>query len=163
MRQTIESTIEKIVINTGLGRMSQQAQFEEKKLPQIAADLACIAGQAPYVRRARKSIAGFKLREGQIIGLCVTLRGKKMVDFFERLITMALPRIRDFRGINNSAIDENGNLNIGVRDHLVFPEVNTETSLTPFGLQITITPRRAMRNHDEAAKIYRAEGVPLKK
>jgi large subunit ribosomal protein L5 len=162
MKEGIDTTIEKIVLNTGLGRLSQQAQFPEKILPQITEDLKRIAGQAPQVRRARKSIAGFKTREGSIVGLRTTLRGKKMVDFFERLITIALPRIRDFRGINPSAIDANGNLNIGIRDHSVFPEINAETSWTAFGLEITIVVRQQMHDRDAAVEMYKKYGVPLR-
>ena len=86
-------------------------------------DIAAVAGQTPQVRKAKESIAGFKVREGTIVGLRVTLRREKAVDFFERLITIVLPRVRDFGGLEHSAIDQGGTLNVGVRDHLVFPEI----------------------------------------
>src|SRR3989344_4698917 len=92
--------LEKIVINAGVGRLSQQPNFEQKIQPQIVRDISAIAGQMPDLRKAKKSISGFKTREGQIVGVRVTLRRTKMVDFFERLITIVLPRLRDFRGID---------------------------------------------------------------
>jgi len=130
--------LEKIVINVGVGRLSQQSNFEEKILPQIMRDIAVIAGQAPRVRRAKKSIAGFKVREGQIVGVCVTLRGRRMVDFFNRLIMIVLPRVRDFRGIDPKVVDNGGVLNVGLREHLVFNEINPEESTLIFPLEISV-------------------------
>lgn len=152
---------EKIVVNTGVGRLSQQPNFEEKILPQIKRDLALLAGQESHVRRARQSIAGFKTRQGQIVGLRITLRGRKMVDFFERLIMIVLPRVRDFRGIDLGAIDGGGSLNIGLKEQLVFPELNPEESTLIFPMQITLVPRR--KNRDAAVAAYRRFGMPLKK
>jgi ribosomal protein L5 len=122
-RKAMRAFVEKVVIDAGVGRLSQQPSFEEKILPQVMRDIAAVAGQTPQVRKAKESIAGFKVREGTIVGLRVTLRREKAVDFFERLITIVLPRVRDFGGLEHSAIDQGGTLNVGVRDHLVFPEI----------------------------------------
>ncbi|MBI3638226.1 50S ribosomal protein L5, partial [Candidatus Wolfebacteria bacterium] len=126
--------IDKIVINTGLGRMSQQPNFEDKILPEIAKELALITGQKPAITKAKKSIAGFKTRMGQIIGLKATIRHGRMADFLERLVKISLPRLRDFRGIDLKNIDKDGNLNIGIKDHAIFPEINPEESKIDFGL-----------------------------
>lgn len=159
--RNIQNFLEKVVVNVGSGRASQMANFEEKVLPQIMGDIANLAGQQPHVRRTAKSIAGFKIREGQIVGVRVTLRGRRMVDFFTRLITIVLPRVRDFGGIKLSAVDQGGSLNIGLKEQYVFSEIIPEQSLTSFSLQVTIVPRK--RNRDEAIAQYRALGVPLKK
>ena len=116
--------LEKIVVNVGVGRQSAQPSFEEKVLPQVMKDLASMTGQKAQIRPAKKSIAGFKTREGQTVGLKVTLRRKRMVDFFERLVRIALPRVRDFGGINLDSVDEQGVLNIGIKEQVVFPEIN---------------------------------------
>lgn len=159
--RSITTFLEKIVIDAGVGRASQQPNFEEKGLVQIMGDLAAITGQKPQVRRAKKSIAGFKTREGQIVGVKITLRRKKMVDFFERLVKMILPRVRDFGGLEQKIIDAGGVLNIGLRDDQVFPEVNPEKSPLSFSMGITIVPR--IRNRAVAVKTYLEMGVPLKK
>ncbi|MBI1961007.1 MAG: 50S ribosomal protein L5 [Candidatus Liptonbacteria bacterium] len=156
------ASLEKIVVNAGIGRLSQHGEFEKKALPQISDALKLITGQAPEARRARQSIAGFKVREGQIIGLRATVRRQRMVDFLERLITIVLPRVRDFRGIKSASVDGRGNLTVGIRDYTVFPEINPETAVVQFGLQITIVPRRPVRAA-EAAEFYRALGVPMQK
>lgn len=156
----IRAALEKIVVNAGIGHASQTPNFEEKLLPQITRDLALICGQKPQARRAKKSIAGFKLRENQIIGLRATLRGRKMVDFFERLITIVLPRVRDFSGIDLKAIDERGSLNIGFKEQFVAPEVNPEESPFTFSFGVTLVPKKRVR--DAATSVYRGLGVPLK-
>lgn len=153
--------ITKIVINVGIGRLSQQPNFEEKTLPEISKDLSLISGQKPAARKAKKSIAGFKLRAGQIVGLKTTLRRHKMHDFLERLVKIVFPRLRDFRGINLESIDGKGNLNIGLKENVVFPEINPETSKIDFGLEISIVSNA--KNRDEAIKLYRKIGIPLKK
>jgi len=167
--KTIQSTtaesprvfFEKIVINAGVGRLSQQGNFEEKILPQIKRDLATLSGQAAEPRPATKSIAGFKMREGQIVGLRITLRGRKMVDFFKRLTMIVLPRVKDFRGIELKAVDSHGILSIGLREQLVFPEINPEDSVLIFPLQVILVPKG--RSREAALKIYRDLGVPLKR
>jgi len=159
---TVRGTIEKIVVNAGIGRLSQQGGFEEKLLPQIVRDLATITGQRPETRAARQSIAGFKIREGQVVGLRITLRGRRMVDFFERLITIVLPRVRDFRGIDPAgAVDAGGSLNIGFREQLAFPEVNAEEASLIFPLGVSIVPVR--KNRAAALAAYRALGIKFKK
>lgn len=154
--------IEKIVVNAGVGRLTSQPGFPEKILPELIKDLALITGQKPASRPAKRSISSFKLREGQVIGLKATLRGKRMMYFLEKLIRAVLPRIRDFRGLNLTSIDEHGNLTIGIRDNIVFPEINPEATKTNFGLEITIVPK-SIKSREEAIKVYRELGVPLRK
>jgi large subunit ribosomal protein L5 len=151
--------IEKIVVNAGVGRVGQQPGFEEKGLVQIMRDLELLVGQHPQVRKSKKSIAGFKMREGQIVGVRVTLRGQKMVDFFERLVRIVLPRVHDFRGVDLGCVDTGGALNIGFREQFVFPEVNPEDSPLTFSLGVNIVPRR--KDKEAAIEAYRAMGVPL--
>ncbi|HUZ93096.1 MAG TPA: 50S ribosomal protein L5 [Candidatus Paceibacterota bacterium] len=159
--QEISRFLEKVVIDAGVGRASQLPNFEEKGLAQITNDLASVTGQRPQVRRAKKSIAGFKIREGQIVGLKVTLRRRRMVDFFERLVKIILPRVRDFTGLDPKIIDAVGVLNIGFRDQQMFPEINPEKSPLSFSMGITVVPRG--RNRATALKKYFELGVPLKK
>lgn len=162
----IRRFLEKIVVNAGVGRASQHPNFlgsgGEKGgiLSQISRDIALLTGQVPQVMRARKSIAGFKVREGQIVGLRVTLRGRKMVDFFERLITIVLPRSRDFKGIDTNLVTEGGSLSIGFREQYIFPEVSAEESPFVFSLEVTLVPRR--RDREAALVEYRRLGLPLK-
>ena len=161
MEKLLREHIEKIVVGAGLGRLNQQAQFEEKILPDVSKEFSMITGQKASVRPAKKSIAGFKIREGQIVGLKVTLRQKRMEDFFERLVKLALPRVKDFRGLDLKNIDESGNLNIGFKEQNIFPEIDMEKSKVNFGLQVTIVPRK--KNRDFAIDLYRRLGLPLKK
>jgi large subunit ribosomal protein L5 len=160
-RKEIRGFLEKIVVDAGVGRMNQMPNFEEKALVQVMKDLAAMTGQKAQFRRAKKSIAGFKIRENQIVGVRVTLRREKMVDFFERLITIVLPRVRDFRGINRTAIDSHGVLTIGVRDQFVFPEIEPEQSFVPFSFGASIVPKKKdeKRSWEEFMKL----GVPMKK
>jgi len=153
--------LEKIVINAGVGRLSAQPNFEDKALLQISRDLADLSGQKPQLRRAKKSVAGFKIREGQIVGLRVTLRRRRMVDFFSRLIKIVLPRVRDFRGLDLKNVDAAGVLNIGLREQFVFHEINPEQSPLSFSLGINIVPRK--KNREKAIELFRELGVPLKK
>ena len=124
----------KIVVNCGVGRATQQASLLEGAVN----DLRIITGQKPLVTKAKKSIAGFKLREGNAIGVKVTLRGDRMWEFFDRLITLAIPRIRDFRGLDPNGFDGNGNYNFGVTEQLIFPEIDYDKVDTPRGMNITI-------------------------
>ena len=160
-RKEIRTFLEKVVVDAGVGRLSQQPNFEEKALPQIVRDIASITGQKPQVRRAKKSIAGFKIREGQIVGLRATLRRAKMVDFFERLITIVLPRVRDFNGLELSAIDKGGTLNVGIREQLVFPEITPESSPVAFSLGVSVVPK--IRDRKTAEEEWKKLGVPMKK
>lgn len=150
---------EKAVINAGVGRLRQQGQFEEKILPEIIQTMAAITGQKPAPRPAKKSIAAFKTRAGDIVGLKTTLRGKRMADFIGRLVSIVLPRVRDFRGIALNNIDSEGNLNIGFRDQYAFPEISPEKSKYGFGLQINI--KVDAKSRDEAIRLYREAGFPL--
>lgn len=148
--------IEKVVINIGLGR----ALKDEKFLEVAMQDLALITGQKPKTTLAKKSIANFKIREGMIIGAAVTLRGQRMYDFISRLINIALPRTRDFRGIDAKTIDKSGNLTIGVKEHIVFPEIKGEEVRNIFGFEITVVVKA--KNKEEAAVLYKAMGFPIK-
>jgi len=161
MRKEIRAYLEKIVIDAGVGRLSQTPNFEEKALVQVMKDLADVTGQKAEIRRAKKSIAGFKIRENQIVGLRITLRREKMVDFFERLITIVLPRVRDFNGLELTNIDQNGVLNLGIREQFVFPEISPEHSPVTFSMGITVVPK--VRNHKASVAAFHAFGVPMKK
>src|SRR6266481_2105139 len=161
-KKLIREALEKIVVNVGVGRMGQQPNFEAKGLQQIIRDLSLMTGQKPQTRLAKKSIAGFKLREGQIVGLKITLRRAKMVDFFERLITMVLPRVKDFHGIDPKVIDKGGVLNLGLREQFIFPETKPEDSPLIFPLEVTLVPR-VKKNREATVAMYREFGVPLKK
>jgi large subunit ribosomal protein L5 len=154
--------VEKIIVNSGIGRIATATPgFTAKVLPAIIREFSLLTGQRPVTRLAKKSIASFKVREGDVIGVKTTLRGRRMVDFLERLTKVVLPRLRDFKGIDLKNIDSHGSLSIGLRDHLVFPEVAPEESQVNFGLQITIVP--AEKKRAEAIAMYRELGVPLKK
>lgn len=159
--ETIRKNLEKIVVNVGVGKMRSQGGFDEKFLPEIMKELSEITGQKPSLRPAKKSIAGFKTREGETLGLKVSLREKRMADFFLRVINFVLPRVKDFRGLELSSVDQNGNLNMGLREQFVFPEISAERSRVNFGIQITAVPK--IRNREKAIDLYRSVGVPLKK
>lgn len=154
--------IEKVVINTGFGRLvaGLTKQEREKISQEIAHDLALITGQKPLFTKARKSIAGFKVRKGMVIGAKVTLRGRRMYDFLERLIYIALPRTRDFRGIDPKSIDQNGNLTIGIKEHIVFSEVSSENVKRIFGFEITVST--TAKTKEEAETLFRLLGFPIK-
>lgn len=156
----LENDLEKIVVALSFGKMRQNnLQFDEKVLPEIIKETSLITGQRPVITKARQSIAGFKIRQGDPVGLVVTLRKQRMRDFFEKVINVVLPRLRDFRGLPLKSIDERGNLNIGFREQIVFPEINPETSKVSFGLQVTIVPKK--KNREKAVAFYREKGVPL--
>mgnify|MGYP001565454632 CR=1 FL=1 len=162
MKQEIVKKIEKIVVNTGIGKRASQPGFEDKILPDFIKELALITGQKPMTRPAKKSISSFKVREGMIVGLKATLRSKRMADIFEKIVKVVLPRGRDFRGLSDSNVDASGNLNFGIREHYVFPEINPDVSKADFGLEITIVPK-SVKSREEAIKVYREMGIPLKK
>ena len=147
--------LEKIVVNVGLG----EAINDSKALDGAMADLAAITGQKPRINRARKSIAAFKLREGMPIGLKVTLRGDRMWEFFDRLVTIALPRTRDFRGMNPRSFDGNGNYTFGLTEQLVFPEVAYDTVDKVRGMDITIVTTTTEDAHARA--LLDAFGFPF--
>lgn len=149
----------KIVINTGLGRVLASATKADDLLEEIANDMAKLTGQRPVVTRAKKSIASFKTRVGQPLGLKVTLRGKRMEDFLNRLIHVALPRSRDFKGVDAHAVDRNGNLTIGIKEHNIFPEV-ADTSRV-IGLEITCVTNT--EDKDASLMLLADLGIPFKK
>ncbi len=153
--------LEKIVVATGLGKIRGRPQFEEVLLPEIIKEMALVTGQKPKIAKAKKSVAGFKVREGDIVGLKVTLRGRKMKDFLSRLIGFVLPRIRDFRGIDPKSIDIQGNLTIPVREHIVFPEINPDEVKTDFGLEVTIVS--SAKTPEAGLNFYKELGIPFKK
>lgn len=154
--------IEKVVINTGFGRQVAGKTAEEQKKIQeaILEDLSLISGQRPVLKRAKKAISGFKTRKGQAIGASVTLRGKRMFDFLERLIHIALPRLRDFQGIEISSFDKKGNLTIGIREHIAFPEILPEKAKNIFGLEITVVT--TAKKKEEGIELLRLLGFPIK-
>ena len=154
--------IEKVVINTGFGRLVAGKTSEEQKKIQdnILEDLSLISGQKPILTRAKKSISGFKIRKGQVIGASVTLRKKRMFDFLERLIQIALPRSRDFRGIEQSSFDKKGNLTIGIKEQISFPEILPEKAKNIFGLEVTIVTTAKKR--EEGIELLRLLGFPIK-
>lgn len=148
--------ISKVVINVGLGR----AIKDEKFLEVVLRDLALISGQKPKKTVAKKSIANFKTRKGMVVGAAVTLRGKRMNDFISRLINIALPRTRDFRGISLKSLDKSNNLTIGLKEHIVFPEVSGEEVKNIFGLEVTVVVKS--KNKEEAVALYKILGFPIK-
>jgi large subunit ribosomal protein L5 len=148
--------LEKIVVNTGVGEASRDA----KVLDGAVADLATITGQRPMVTKAKKSIAGFKLREGMSIGAKVTLRGDRMWEFLDRLLATALPRIRDFRGLDPRAFDGHGNYTLGLTEQLVFPEIDYDKIDAVRGMDITIVTTAA--TDEEGRALLRALGFPLR-
>ncbi|MBI4086932.1 50S ribosomal protein L5 [Candidatus Kaiserbacteria bacterium] len=148
--------IEKVVVGVGIGRVSDKTQREL-----IADRLARITGQRPVACGAKQSIASFKLRQGDIVGYQTTLRGPRMYHFLDKLIHVALPRTRDFRGIRASSVDEMGNCTIGIREHTIFPETSDEDLRNVFGLGITIVT--TARTKKDALALLRHIGVPLEK
>jgi len=148
--------IEKITLSMGVGEAKQNS----KALDEAVAQLAIIAGQRPVITRARKSIAQFKLREGMSIGCKVTLRGDRMWEFFDRLTAIALPRIRDFRGINPDGFDGRGNYNLGLREQTIFPEIDYDRIDAVRGLNVTITT--SAKTDAEARELLRALGMPFR-
>ncbi|MEK7634300.1 MAG: 50S ribosomal protein L5 [Patescibacteria group bacterium] len=152
--------LQKVVLSVGVGRLSQQSNFD-KILPEIISDISLITGQKPATTSAKKSIAGFKVREGQTVGLKVTLRRNKMKDFFEKMINIVFPRVKDFRGIDIKNVDRNGNLTIGIKEHVVFPEINFETLKVDFGVEVSIVSNAKTR--EEAIELYKLLGIPFKR
>ncbi|OLP60513.1 50S ribosomal protein L5 [Xaviernesmea oryzae] len=148
--------LEKIVINMGVG----EATGDSKKPSVAAADLAAIAGQKPVITRARNSIAGFKLREGMPIGAKVTLRGARMYEFLDRLINIALPRVRDFRGLNPKSFDGRGNFAMGLKEHIVFPEINYDKVDQMWGMDIIVCTTATV--DDEARALLKEFNFPFR-
>ncbi|MCC7393962.1 MAG: 50S ribosomal protein L5 [Sphingomonadaceae bacterium] len=149
--------LEKIVLNMGVGEAVQ----DKKKVETAAAELELIAGQKPVIARAKKSIAGFKLREGMPIGVKVTLRGDRMYEFLDRLVTVAMPRIRDFRGLNPKSFDGRGNFAMGVKEQLIFPEISYDKIEKIRGLDIIVAT--SANSDDEARELLRLFNFPFPK
>jgi large subunit ribosomal protein L5 len=148
--------LEKIVLNMGVGEATQNQKLLEKATEELTA----IAGQKPLVRKARKSIANFKLREGQSIGAMVTLRGDRMWEFFDRLVSVALPRVRDFKGVSPKAFDGRGNYTLGIREQIIFPEVNYDQVEKISGLNVTVCT--SARSDAEGKALLAHLGMPFR-
>jgi large subunit ribosomal protein L5 len=148
--------VSKISVNMGVG----EAKTDAKLLDDAVEELTVITGQKPKITRARKSIANFKLREGMAVGCTVTLRGARMYEFLDRLVSIALPRIRDFRGIKPKSFDGRGNMSIGIKEQLIFPEIDYDSITHTRGLDITITT--TARNDDEGRALLKKLGMPFK-
>jgi large subunit ribosomal protein L5 len=148
--------LDKIVVNMGIG----EGVADRKKVESAAADLALIAGQRAVITKARKSIATYKLRAGQAIGCKVTLRKARMYEFLDRLITIALPRVRDFRGLSPKSFDGRGNYTLGIKEHIVFPEIDYDKAADIWGMDITVCTRA--RNDDEARALLTAFNFPFR-
>ena len=149
--------LEKIVINMGVG----DGSHDEKFIEAAQADLALITGQHPVITKAKKSIAGFKLREGQPIGVKVTLRGDSMYDFMNKLIRVALPRVRDFRGISNKAFDGKGNYTLGIKEQIIFTEVEFDKVVKVRGMDIVFVT--TANTNEEALELLTGFGMPFRK
>lgn len=148
--------ISKIIVNVGVGKTLGNS----KLLDDTIKDLAKITGQRPVKTKAKKSIAGFKLREGAEIGAKITLRGKRMYEFLDRLVNIALPRVRDFRGISKNAFDGQGNYTLGIKEHTIFPEVSHEEVSSAFGLEVNIITTTS--NDEKAFRLLSMFGFPFK-
>ena len=151
--------IEKIVINMGLGRMSDAGK-DKKVIEEAVDELGRITGQRPVVRAAKKSIAGFKLREGLPIGVSVTLRGNRMYEFLDRLVNIALPRVRDFRGLNPKSFDGRGNYSMGLKEHIIFPEIDYDKVEDVLGMDIIVCT--TADNDDEARALLKGLNFPFR-
>ncbi len=148
--------LQKIVINMGVGQATQDA----KRLDAAVAELQAIAGQKPIIRRAKKSIAAFKLRAGQSVGTKVTLRGERMFEFLDRLVNIALPRIRDFQGVSPTGFDGHGNYSLGLKEHTIFPEIDYDKVERVIGMDITFVTNA--ETDDEARALLRHFGMPFR-
>ncbi|NQZ96097.1 MAG: 50S ribosomal protein L5 [Myxococcales bacterium] len=147
--------LEKIVVNIGLGEATQNPKLLER----ASEELGLITGQKPVIRRARKSVANFKLRQGQPIGCMVTLRGNRMWEFFDRLMSVSLPRVRDFKGVSPKAFDGRGNYSLGIREQIIFPEVDYDKVERITGLNVTIVT--SAKNDAEGKALLTHLGVPF--
>ena len=148
--------LEKIIVNMGVGEAAQ----DSRRLDGAMEDLARITGQKPQLRRARKSVAGFKIREGMPVGARATLRGERMWEFLDRLVSIALPRVRDFRGINPNAFDGRGNFALGLREQTVFPEVSYDSIDSMRGLDVAVVT--TAETDEEARELLRMLGMPFR-
>jgi large subunit ribosomal protein L5 len=149
--------IEKVVVSVGIGDYKEQKEVIEK----ISAEVSRVTGQKPKVNLSKKAVSAFKLRIGQPVGLTVTLRGSRMYDFIDKLVNLSLPRVRDFRGLSNSAFDGKGNYSIGIREYSIFPEIKYENIGMMFGFQINI--KTNAKNDEEAKVLLTSLGFPFEK
>jgi large subunit ribosomal protein L5 len=150
-------SIEKITINVGIS----SGRRDDKFLETVERTLTRISGQKPIFNKAKKAISAFKIREGNIVGARVTLRGEKMYDFLDKLISISLPRVRDFRGISKKAVDRSGNLNIGFKEHIAFVEIDASEVESIHGLEVCITTNA--KNYKQGFKLFELFGIPFKK
>ena len=148
--------LEKVVVNMGVGKATQNGKLIEK----AAEELAAITGQKAAVRRARKSIANFKLRQGQAVGCTVTLRGTRMWEFFDRLVNVSLPRVRDFKGVSAKGFDGRGNYSLGIKEQIIFPEIDYDTVENITGLNVTVVT--SARNDAEGKALLAHLGMPFR-
>jgi large subunit ribosomal protein L5 len=148
--------LEKVSINVGISKAATNPDFADD----VVNDIRQITGQAPIKTKARQAVAGFKIREGQTVGISVTLRGKRMWDFVERLISATIPRIRDFQGIERRNFDNQGNLNFPIKEQLVFPEISSDDVKTIFGLQVNV--KNTAENKEEGIALLKLLGFPIK-
>jgi large subunit ribosomal protein L5 len=149
--------LHKITLNMGVGKATQ----DPKLLEDAVRDLEMIAGQKPAIRKAKKAISNFKLRQGMAIGCMVTLRGARMYEFLDRLINIALPRVRDFRGVSDKSFDGRGNYTLGIKEHIIFPEINVDKVNRIYGMDITIVT--TAKTDAEAYELLKAFGFPFRK
>lgn len=148
--------IEKVVINAGLGSILKNSS---ENLDKIAEDIASIAGQKAVITKAKKAVSGFKIRKGMPVGITATLRGARMYEFLDRLISAVFPRFRDFRGLNRKSFDGHGNFNIGIKEHIVFPEIRRDDIRHIFGIEITVAT--TAKTDEEACQLLKHIGFPI--
>jgi len=147
--------ITKVVVNAGVGKFLK----DNNAMEEVSQSLTVITGQKSMVVKAKKSVAGFKIREGQEIGVRVTLRGRRMWDFLERFVSNALPRVRDFHGIKESSVDGGGNLNVGIKEQLIWPEIAPERVKNTFSFQVNVTT--TAKNKEEGTALFKLMGFPI--
>jgi large subunit ribosomal protein L5 len=150
-------SVKKVVLNVGFGRHNKEKEY----IDNVVSGLTRISGQKPVLTKAKKAISAFKIREGMIIGSSVTLRGEKMYDFLDKLINISFARIRDFRGISDHCIDRTGNMTVGFKEHLAFPEIRADEVDKIFGLEISI--HTTAKNREEGLELFKLMGLPFKK
>ncbi len=150
--------VDKVVINVGIGTYRQS---HNKDFSNITENITAITGQQPVVKKARISVSNFKIREGDPVGLSVTLRGKRMYDFLNKLVNIVLPRVRDFRGLSRKSFDGRGNYSLGLKEHTVFPEISPDDVMKMHGVQIVVTT--TAKNNEEGVKLLTEIGFPFKK
>ena len=149
--------LQKVVLNVGIPASNKDPKIQET----VASVLSRISGQKPVPTLAKQSISNFKIRKGMVVGYMVTLRGSKMYDFVDKLINVTLPRVRDFRGISESNVDNNGNISMGFREYIAFPEIKSDEVERVHGLQVTITT--SIKDHDKGLALFRELGLPFSK